>query len=78
MGLDELNRFMKEKRMRGYWTREAIRSYEPTSQISPNVWKWADIEEVLDGAGKYVDIKHAFRRNNGLENPTGQSKTINM
>ena len=78
MSLEELNRFMQEKHMQGYWTRGEVRSYEPTSEVSPYVWKWADIEEVLEGAGKYVDIKHAFRRNIGLENPTGQSKTINM
>jgi len=38
MSLEELNLFMKEKRMRGYWTRGEVRSYEPTSEVSPYVW----------------------------------------
>lgn len=77
MNLEELNRLMEKKRMRGYWTREEP-SYEPVSSITPYVWKWADIQEVLDGAAGAVDISKAFRRNISLVNPTGQPKTINM
>jgi len=78
VSLDQLNRLMEEKYLRGYWTREEPQSYEPSNPMRPFLWKWADIEPVLDGAAKYVDIAHAFRRNIGLDNPTGRSKTINM
>jgi gentisate 1,2-dioxygenase len=78
MSLAELNRLMEEKHLKGYWTRGETPSYEPSAAMQPFHWKWADIEPVLDGAAKYVDIEHAFRRNIGLDNPTGRSKTINM
>ena len=78
MSLEELNRLMEEKHLRGYWTREEPQAYEPSNTMQPFLWKWGDIEPVLDGAAKYIDIAHAFRRNIGLENPTGRSKTLNM
>lgn len=78
MSLEKLNRLMKEKNMRGYWAREGVPAYEPVSPMSPYLWKWADIEEVLEGAAKYVDLSMSFRRNISLVNPTGQSKTVNM
>ena len=78
MSFEELNRLMEEKHLRGYWTREEAQAYEPSGTMRPFLWKWADIEPVPDGAAKYVDIERAFRRNIGLDNPTGRSKTINM
>lgn len=78
MSLEQLNRLMKERHLKGYWTREEPQAYEPSSAMRPFLWKWTDIEPVLDGAAKYVDIARAFRRNIGLHNPTGNSKTIVM
>jgi 1-hydroxy-2-naphthoate dioxygenase len=78
MSLEELNRLMQEKHLRGYWSREEAQAYGPSVSMLPFLWKWADIEPVLEGAAKYVDIEHAFRRNIGLDNPTGRCKTINM
>jgi len=78
MSLEELNRLLKEKNLRGYWTREEAPAYEPVVSMKPWLWKWADIQIALEGAAKHVSIAQAFRRNIGLENPTGHSKTINM
>lgn len=78
MNLEQLNHFMQQKHMRGYWAREEAPAYEPASALSPFVWKWTDVREVVELAAKYVDTSMAFRRNISLVNPSGNPKTITM
>jgi len=76
MDLQELNRWLAERNLKGHW------DHQPWSQVvRSHLWKWTDIYEGLNWSGKLITTDEAGRRTIQLRNPglpAGMTNTIHF
>jgi gentisate 1,2-dioxygenase len=74
--IDELNAWLFEHNMAGLWTGAAT-----GDEITPHLWKWADIEQGVMAASKVVPIDSGGRRTINVRHPDfpdRMSNTLHM
>ncbi len=70
MELAELNTWMSENQLRGYWTtprQEGARG--PQASYKPYIWRWKDVAHALDNAAELISSADSFRRFVGFVHP---------
>lgn len=68
--LEDFGKELKKKNLGGLW--ETLRGEEfrvPESCFEPCLWKWNDVHDALENAGRLIGIEAAFRRAIQLCNP---------
>jgi gentisate 1,2-dioxygenase len=76
MQLSDLDQWLDERNMNGHWMRDTH-----ATQLTPYIWKWADIHEGLKRACTLIPMDKAGRRTVQLRNPSfkgGTTQTIGV
>lgn len=63
--LDELDNWLTERNLGGFWQRSGLGAQE----VKPQHWKWADIEQALASAAELVPMDMVAMRTIQLRNP---------
>jgi len=76
MEMAELNQWLKERNLNGYWNRQ-----HRAAPLKPYLWKWSEIYEGLQTAAEVVPMDQTGRRTIQLRNPSmegGMNNTIHL
>lgn len=75
MDLQQLNEWMAQHDLRGYW--ESVRGGDggpgPKASYGPYLWRWADISHALQQASELIGPEDSFRRFVGYVHPEVKS-----
>ena len=76
MEISDLNQWLAEKNLHGFWAREPR-----VNLMKPFLWKWADLSRAMELASEIVPMDKTGRRNVGLRNPSvgnSQTRTVTL